>query len=89
MAPGGSAAVAGRKICDLLSEPFVIEGREFRISGSCGLTMLAPGDCSITRALIRAVCGSLRNLWVSRRVKTARVVNPYAITSGVERGDIQ
>ncbi|HMJ92988.1 MAG TPA: EAL domain-containing protein [Allosphingosinicella sp.] len=48
-----SAALAGRKICDLLSQPFTIDGREFRISGSCGLTMLAPGDCSVTRALIR------------------------------------
>ena len=48
-----SAALAGRKICDLLCRPFTIGGREFRISGSCGLTMLAPGDCSVTRALIR------------------------------------
>jgi diguanylate cyclase (GGDEF)-like protein len=48
-----AAAQAGRRISDLLCEPFTVAGREFRISGSCGLTLLSPGDCSVSRALIR------------------------------------
>jgi predicted signal transduction protein with EAL and GGDEF domain len=37
-----------------LVEPFVVHGREFRISGCCGLTLLGRGDCDVSQALIRA-----------------------------------
>jgi predicted signal transduction protein with EAL and GGDEF domain len=37
-----------------LQEPFLVDGREFRISGCCGLTLLSRGDCDVTQALIRA-----------------------------------
>src|SRR5687768_8644384 len=47
------AAAAGEAICGALQEPFTVDGREFRISASCGLTLLAAGDCSVTQALIR------------------------------------
>jgi diguanylate cyclase (GGDEF)-like protein len=47
------AAEAGEKICEVLRRPFRVDGREFRISGSCGLTLLLPGDCNVSRALIR------------------------------------
>jgi len=48
-----AAAVAGRTICAVLQDPFTVDGREFRISGSCGLTLLEPGDCNVSSALIR------------------------------------
>jgi diguanylate cyclase (GGDEF)-like protein len=48
------AASAGGAVCDALQEPFFVDGREFRISGCCGLTLLQPGDCKVEEALIRA-----------------------------------
>jgi diguanylate cyclase (GGDEF)-like protein len=48
-----AAAEAGERICAVLQAPFTVDGREFRISGSCGLTLLAAGDCNVSRALIR------------------------------------
>jgi diguanylate cyclase (GGDEF)-like protein len=47
------AAVAGEGVCAALQTPFTVDGREFRISGSCGLTLLGPDDCNVSRALIR------------------------------------
>jgi diguanylate cyclase (GGDEF)-like protein len=45
---------AGIAICAALQEPFLVDGREFRISGCCGVTLLRPGDCDVEEALIRA-----------------------------------
>jgi diguanylate cyclase (GGDEF)-like protein len=45
---------AGVAICAGLQEPFLVDGREFRVSGSCGLTLLVAGDCDVEEALIRA-----------------------------------
>jgi diguanylate cyclase (GGDEF)-like protein len=45
---------AGAAICAALQEPFLVDGREFRVSGCCGLTLLLPGDCDVEEALIRA-----------------------------------
>jgi len=45
---------AGAAICAALQEPFLVDGREFRVSGCCGLTLLQPGDCEVEEALIRA-----------------------------------
>jgi diguanylate cyclase (GGDEF)-like protein len=56
--PGVSSASAARAIGaavrSALAEPFLVHGREFRISGCCGLTLMERGDCDVTRALIRA-----------------------------------
>jgi diguanylate cyclase (GGDEF)-like protein len=49
-----AAASAGAAVCAALQEPFVVDGREFRISGCCGVTLLVPGDCDVEEALIRA-----------------------------------
>ena len=51
MAGANSAGIA---ICATLQEPFLVDGREFRISGCCGVTLLVPGDCDVEEALIRA-----------------------------------
>jgi diguanylate cyclase (GGDEF)-like protein len=51
MARANSAGIA---ICAALQEPFLVEGRELRVSGSCGVTLLLPGDCEVAEALIRA-----------------------------------
>lgn len=48
------AASAGAAICAALQEPFAVDGREFRISGCCGLTLLSRGDGDVQDALIRA-----------------------------------
>jgi diguanylate cyclase (GGDEF)-like protein len=45
---------AGMAICAALQEPFLVDGREFRISGCCGVTLLRAGDCDVEEALIRA-----------------------------------
>ena len=45
---------AGTAVCAALQEPFLVDGREFRISGSCGVTLLKKGDCDVEEALIRA-----------------------------------
>jgi diguanylate cyclase (GGDEF)-like protein len=49
-----AAAAAGATICAALREPFVVDGRAFRISGCCGFALLVPGDGNVTEALIRA-----------------------------------
>jgi diguanylate cyclase (GGDEF)-like protein len=48
------ATGAGSAVCATLQEPFLVDGREFRISGCCGVTLLLPGDCDVEEALIRA-----------------------------------
>jgi diguanylate cyclase (GGDEF)-like protein len=48
------ASSTGTAICAALQEPFLVDGREFRVSGSCGVTLLLPGDCDVEVALIRA-----------------------------------
>jgi diguanylate cyclase (GGDEF)-like protein len=45
---------AGAAICAALQEPFLVDGREFRVSGCCGVTLLLTGDCDVEEALIRA-----------------------------------
>jgi diguanylate cyclase (GGDEF)-like protein len=55
----GVAAMAeaqrvGEALCAALQEPFVVDGREFRISGCCGLALCAADDSNVTDALIRA-----------------------------------
>lgn len=45
---------AGAAICAALQEPFLVDGREFRVSGCCGVTLLLAGDCNVDEALIRA-----------------------------------
>ncbi|HEX8262567.1 MAG TPA: EAL domain-containing protein [Allosphingosinicella sp.] len=49
-----AATSVGIAICASLQEPFVVDGREFRISGCCGLTLLKLDDCDVDEALIRA-----------------------------------
>jgi diguanylate cyclase (GGDEF)-like protein len=49
-----AADCAGAAVCAALQEPFLVDGREFRVSGSCGVTLLLPGDCDVEEALIRA-----------------------------------
>jgi diguanylate cyclase (GGDEF)-like protein len=51
VAAANQAALA---VCAALQEPFLVDGREFRISGCCGVTLLARGDCDVEEALIRA-----------------------------------
>jgi diguanylate cyclase (GGDEF)-like protein len=48
------ARAAGAALCAALQEPFLVDGREFRLSGSCGMTLLRRGDCQVEQALIRA-----------------------------------
>ncbi|HEX8222617.1 MAG TPA: EAL domain-containing protein [Allosphingosinicella sp.] len=45
---------AALAVCAVLQEPFLVDGREFRISGCCGVTLLTRGDCDVEEALIRA-----------------------------------
>jgi len=48
------AAIAmGGHICKLISQPYRIEAREFKISACCGLIVLTPGACDIATALVR------------------------------------
>jgi len=54
IADRGTAEEAGLAACAALSPPFEVDGREFRISGCCGLTLLRKGDCNVEEALIRA-----------------------------------
>lgn len=49
-----SAGCVGRAVVQALQEPFDVDGREFRVSGCCGLTLLRPGDSNVAEALIRA-----------------------------------
>jgi diguanylate cyclase (GGDEF)-like protein len=49
-----SLARAGELLCVALGAPYHVEGREFRISVSAGLTMLAPAECDVAQALSRA-----------------------------------
>jgi diguanylate cyclase (GGDEF)-like protein len=51
VAAANGAALA---VCAALQEPFLVDGREFRISGCCGVTLLKRGDCDVEEALIRA-----------------------------------
>jgi diguanylate cyclase (GGDEF)-like protein len=48
------AQAAGARVCAVLAEAFRVDGREFRISGCCGITLLSPTDCNAGEALIRA-----------------------------------
>jgi diguanylate cyclase (GGDEF)-like protein len=50
----GTARAAGAAICAALQQPFLVEGREFRISGCIGMTLLSRGDCHVEQALSRA-----------------------------------
>lgn len=50
----GQSAAAGARIRDTLQQAYRVEGRDFRISGCCGLTQLTPGDCNVAEALVRA-----------------------------------
>jgi diguanylate cyclase (GGDEF)-like protein len=49
-----AAQAAGGGVCAVLQRPFLVDGREFRISGCCGVTLLKPRDCEVQQALIRA-----------------------------------
>jgi diguanylate cyclase (GGDEF)-like protein len=49
-----AASSAGAAICSALQEPFLVDGREFRISGCCGLTVLTADNCDVQEALIQA-----------------------------------
>lgn len=44
----------GASICAALQTPFFVEGREFKISGCCGLTILSADQSDVAEALIRA-----------------------------------
>ncbi|MFL6857373.1 MAG: putative bifunctional diguanylate cyclase/phosphodiesterase [Allosphingosinicella sp.] len=50
----GAAKSVGAGVCAALQEPVGVEGREFRISGSCGITLLSRRECQVQEALIRA-----------------------------------
>ncbi|HEU0134261.1 MAG TPA: EAL domain-containing protein, partial [Allosphingosinicella sp.] len=50
----GAADSAGMSICAALHEPFLVDGRELRVSGCCGVTLLLADDCDVDEALIRA-----------------------------------
>ncbi|HEY7809752.1 MAG TPA: EAL domain-containing protein [Allosphingosinicella sp.] len=56
--PEAQSACAGeaaaQKVCGVLAEPFRVDGREFRISGCCGISLVSAADCNATEALIRA-----------------------------------
>jgi len=56
LAHGNEAALAaaGERVCRMLGEPYYLEGREFRITASAGLALLAPVDCDVPQALSRA-----------------------------------
>jgi diguanylate cyclase (GGDEF)-like protein len=47
-------ARAGELLCLALGAPYFVEGREFRISASAGLALLAPAECDVAQALSRA-----------------------------------
>jgi diguanylate cyclase (GGDEF)-like protein len=49
-----TASEVGAAICTALQRPFDVDGREFRISGCCGVTLLSKTDCDVREALIRA-----------------------------------
>ncbi|HEX9955561.1 MAG TPA: EAL domain-containing protein [Allosphingosinicella sp.] len=49
-----AGAEAGRAACAVLAEGFSVAGREFRISGCCGISLVTAADCNATEALIRA-----------------------------------
>jgi diguanylate cyclase (GGDEF)-like protein len=49
-----AAKSMGAAICATLQDPFVIEGREFRLSGCCGLALLSAEQCEVTESLIQA-----------------------------------
>jgi diguanylate cyclase (GGDEF)-like protein len=49
-----AAEAAGAAICAALAEPVAVGGREFRISGCCGLALLHAKECDVSEALIRA-----------------------------------
>jgi diguanylate cyclase (GGDEF)-like protein len=48
------AEAAGAALCATLADAFRVDGREFRISGCCGITLLTPSDSNAAEALIRA-----------------------------------
>jgi diguanylate cyclase (GGDEF)-like protein len=50
VAAGGAV---GQRICDSLARPYLVHGREFRVSACCGLAMLKPGAISVESALAR------------------------------------
>jgi len=49
----GAAERLGRRIGAELKRPYVIDGREFRLSGGCGLHLVAPGESDVTLAISR------------------------------------
>jgi diguanylate cyclase (GGDEF)-like protein len=52
--PCASEAAAmrtGARVCAALEQPYLVDGREFRISACCGLNLIAPGGCDVTTAL--------------------------------------
>jgi diguanylate cyclase (GGDEF)-like protein len=49
-----AAEAVGAAVCAALQQPFIVDGREFRISGCCGLTLLSAADSHVAEALIRA-----------------------------------
>jgi diguanylate cyclase (GGDEF)-like protein len=49
-----AAERAGAVACAALHGAFLVDGREFNISGCCGVTILRKGDCAAADALIRA-----------------------------------
>jgi diguanylate cyclase (GGDEF)-like protein len=48
-------ARAGEMLCLALGAPYYVEGREFRVSASGGMALLAPAECDVAQALSRAV----------------------------------
>jgi diguanylate cyclase (GGDEF)-like protein len=42
---------AGERVCAALEQPYRVDGREFRISACCGLTLLTPGAGDVAMAL--------------------------------------
>jgi diguanylate cyclase (GGDEF)-like protein len=50
--PSEAAAMrTGARVCTALEQPYLVDGREFRISACCGLNVIAPGGCDVTTAL--------------------------------------
>ena len=54
IADSAAAERAGAAACLALKAPFVVDGREFRVSACCGLTILGFGDSIVEEALMRA-----------------------------------
>lgn len=50
---GAAAEALGQSLCAALRRPYRVEGRRFKLSGSCGLALIEPDDSDFRKLLIR------------------------------------